>query len=334
MTQASREQALKSALLQRAPRWREAVERAQQLGSKRAADVDAALEAVEDYRLLARELATARRLLPDGRTREYLEGAYALAHAAVHRAGSHPGQALLSLLRDQIPQAAAALRRHIIWVSALFVVSALCGFWLVHTYPELIGLFASPEMISTVERGELWTEGLLNIAPSSVLSAQIFTNNIVVSLFAFCAGFLFGLGTFYIVALNGVMLGAVFAFTAQHHLHVRLFKFILAHGCVEVSVMCLSGAAGAAVGEALVRPGAATRGEAFQAAALTSGKLLFACVLLLIGCGFIEGYISPDPDFPLWTRAVVGIGYWLFMLALLKGWLFGRSRTPARPLSG
>ena len=52
-----------------------------------------------------------------------------------------------------------------------------------------------------------------------------------------------------------------------------------------------------------------------------------ACVVLLIGCGFIEGYISPDPDFPLWARIVVGVGYWLFMVALLRGYLLGRSRS-------
>jgi hypothetical protein len=51
-------------------------------------------------------------------------------------------------------------------------------------------------------------------------------------------------------------------------------------------------------------------------------------VLLLAGCGLIEGYISPDPRFPLWMRVAVGLGYFVFMLALLRGWLF-RRRAPA-----
>jgi uncharacterized membrane protein SpoIIM required for sporulation len=166
--------------------------------------------------------------------------------------------------------------------------------------------------------------------PSSVLSLQILTNNIVVSLFAYCAGFLFGLGTLYILGLNGLMLGAVFAFTGLHGLDHDLFRFVVAHGCVEISVMCLSGAAGAAVGEALVRPGTATRVEAFQLAALRSGKLILACVLLLVGSGVIEGYISPDPTYPLWTRIVIGLSYWLLMLALLNGWFFGGTRNLTR----
>src|SRR5262249_29262841 len=149
------------------------------------------------------------------------------------------------------------------------------------------------------------------------------TNNIVVSLFAYCAGFLFGLGTLYIMGLNGLMLGAVFAFTRLHGLDDELFSFVVAHGCVEISVMCLSGAAGAAVGEALIRPSHPTRAESFQHAALQSGKLILACVLLLVGAGLIEGYISPNPAFSLKTRVAIGVSYWLFMLALLNGWLFG-----------
>jgi uncharacterized membrane protein SpoIIM required for sporulation len=159
-----------------------------------------------------------------------------------------------------------------------------------------------------------------------VLSVQILTNNIVVSLFAYCAGFLFGLGTFYIVGLNGVSIGAIFAFTRMHGLDDELFRFIVAHGCVELSVMVLSGAAGAAVGEALIRPTTARRAQSFQQAALRTSKVLAACIVLLIGCGFIEGYISPDPEYPMAVRIIVGVGYFLFMVSMLRGYVFGRSR--------
>jgi uncharacterized membrane protein SpoIIM required for sporulation len=326
MSDLLRERALRTTLLQRSESWKVAADRARRLSQGGTEDVTDAMRLVDDYRLLAHDLARARRLIPDTRARRFLEAAYAQAHATLHKPSAHPGYAVWSLFRDQVPEVVRWLRPHIIWVSLLFTVSVLVGAWMVSTYPDLIHLFASPDLVATVERGELWTEGLLNIVPSSVLSLQILTNNIVVSLFAYCAGFLFGLGTFYIVGLNGLMLGAIFAFTRQHGLDDELFRFILPHGGVELSIMVLSGAAGAAVGEALIRPTTASRGQSFQIAALRTGKLITACVALLIGCGFIEGYISPNPEFPLWTRAAVGIGYWLFMVALLRGWLFGRSR--------
>ena len=307
--------------------WQAAAERARRLARGRARDAADANQMIEDYRLLAHDLARVRRTVPESSAHEYLEGAYAHAHATLYHGAWRAGDALLSLFRDQIPQVVQWLMPYILWVTLLFVLSVFAGSWMVHTYPALIRLFASPELIATVNRGELWTHSLLNVVPSSVLSLQILTNNIVVSIFAYCAGFLFGLGTFYIVGLNGLMLGAVFAFTAQHGLDGELFGFIVAHGCVEISVMCLSGAAGAAVGEALIRPNTPRRADAFRVAALRSGKLLLACAVLLIGTGLIEGYVSPDPRFPLWTRVVIGVGYWFLMVALLRGWLFGRTRS-------
>jgi len=218
------------------------------------------------------------------------------------------------------------MRVHVLAVTLLFLIAGVAGFWLVNTYPDLIAMFASRQLITTVERGELWTDGLLNVTPSAVLSVSILTNNIVVSLFAFCSGIIFGLGTFYIVGLNGLSLGAIFALTGQHGLAGRLFDFVVAHGCVELSCICISGAAGSLLGEALVRPGALTRGEAFRNAAREGMRVMFVVTLLLLVCGFIEGYVSPDPEIPRWARVTIGVGYWLFMVSLLRGYVFGRSR--------
>jgi hypothetical protein len=56
---------------------------------------------------------------------------------------------------------------------------------------------------------------------------------------------------------------------------------------------------------------------------------LFACAVLLAGSGIIEGYISPDPDVPLWAHVAIGVAYWIVMIALLRGWFFGRPRQLA-----
>ncbi|HVO47719.1 MAG TPA: stage II sporulation protein M, partial [Steroidobacteraceae bacterium] len=293
-----------------------------ELGQRRDDDARAAIALTDEYRSLARQVAQARRLDPDTPPGTRLESAYARLHTALHHPPWNWKQTVVTYLREDIPEVVRWLRPYIIWTSALFLLTALAGYWLVHTHPHLISLFASPDLIATVQRGQLWTEGLLNVVPSSVLSLQILTNNVVVSLFAYCAGFLFGLGTVYVLGLNGLMLGAVFAFTARYGLDDDLFRFMVAHGCVEISVMCLSGAAGAAVGEALIRPAQRSRAAAFQLAALRSGKLILACVILLIGCGLIEGYVSPDPWVPLWLRVTIGVLYWLVMVALLAGWLF------------
>jgi uncharacterized membrane protein SpoIIM required for sporulation len=313
----------------RATAWSNLRQRIADLRQRRNLTIDEALHCVEDYRSLARDLASARHLLPGTRVTDGLEAQYAQLHEMI-RHKPHGGRAAwLTMFRTEIPLVVTALRSRITWVTALFVLSAAAGWWLINSFPELISLIASEQMIQKVEDGKLWTDDLLNIMPSSLLSLQIFSNNIAVSVFAVCAGFLFGLGTFYIIATNGLMLGAIFAFTHQHGLADRLFEFVIAHGLVELSVICIAGAIGAAIGDSLIRPTHASRRESFQQCMHQMGPLLLLCALLMIGAGLIEGFVSPDPTFPLVSRVVIGVSYWVLMVMALNGRLFGRRPVKA-----
>lgn len=279
------------------------------------------------YRALARDLASAREIAPGGTAAAALESAYAALHAAVGRSPRIDRRRLLALVRDDLPAAAARVRSKALWLGLLLVASAFAGWWLIEAYPELVSLIASERMIDGVEQGRVWTDQLLNVAPSSILSARIFSNNAVVAAAAFSSGLLFGLGTFYMVALNGLMIGGLLAFTHEHGLGLELLKFTLAHGPVELSVICLAGAAGTALAESVIRPTAATRSESLRRSVAELAPLLGACVALLVGSGLIEGFVSADPRVTIPTRLAVGLGYFALMLLLLGGRLIPRARV-------
>ena len=297
------------------------------LERKRDHTVTETLRAIELYRALGRDLSIVRRTLPASRMTRALAQSYARLHGVIYRKPHNWREGLRTLFRDEIPQVVHELRGAIQFVALIFALTTAAGWWLVNTYPELIGLVASEQMINGVESGKLWTEDILNIAPSSVLSVSILANNIDVSIFAFVVGVFFGLGTFYIIAMNGFMLGAIFAFTHQNGMAGELLKFVVAHGMVELSVICVAGAAGMMLGESLIRPTHATRRESFRHAASKTSKVLLLCALLLVVCGFIEGYVSPDPDFPMLNRVIVGFGWWIVMVGAFTGRLFGRDKS-------
>jgi uncharacterized membrane protein SpoIIM required for sporulation len=282
---------------------------------------------VEALHNVSRDVSLARRIAPDGRLMRYLRGLYLGAHDAVYRRPRGFGAQMRETLRDGVPAVVHALRYRLLAVAALFVASGAIGWWLVASYPELASLFASEQMIAQVQRGQLWTEGMFNIMPSSLASLRIMTNNIVVSLTAFVLGAFYGLGTLYIIGLNGLMLGATFAFTARHGLAGQLGEFVVAHGIVELSAICLAGAAGVGLGEALMRPGSRPRSEAFQVAVRQGGQLLLMGVLFLIGAGVIEGYISADAGFGIWGRLTIGVAYFVVFVLVLTGGLW---RWPTR----
>jgi uncharacterized membrane protein SpoIIM required for sporulation len=286
------------------------------------------IELVDRFRSLGRDLSLARALMPGSSLSRELENLFLKAHEAVFR---RPGQLkaqLVELFRDEVPRVFAEMRAAI-WITVtLFFGTGVLGWLLVSFNPELASLFASEKMIEQVQKGELWTDDILNIVPSSVLAVQIMANNIVVSSFAFALGALYGLGTIYIISLNGFMIGGIFAFTARYDLAGRLFNFVIAHGVVELSVICLAGAAGIQLGHALVYPGLKTRMAAFRDAVKRAGTLLPVVVVFLVGAGVIEGYISPDDSYSLGVRVVVGVSYGVLLWMVLSGRIWRRKRKP------
>ncbi len=311
--------AIKKWLENRSSLWQEYDKLYQYTERGKGIQVNQAAAFVNGYQEIARDLSLARKFIPDSRICRYLSNIYADFHQSIHRRPPQYLRGFKRFFRDEIPQAVHAIRWQILVVTAIFLASGLAGWLLVFNFPELATLFASERMIDTVSKGGLWTDDLINIVPSSLLSVGIFTNNISVALTACCMGALFGLGTIYIIALNGLMLGGIFAFTYQYQLAHRLFEFIVAHGIVELSVICVAGAVGASIGEALARPGLIPRRVAFEIAAKRGMKLMAICILFLIGAGIIEGYVSPNPLFGLNSRIIIGICYMLLFIAVLAG---------------
>jgi uncharacterized membrane protein SpoIIM required for sporulation len=314
-------------LRRRVPEWRRLAALLARQRDRADESYGEVVELVDRFRSLGRDLSLARAQLPGGSVNQELEALFLKAHEAVYRRPTKFGAQMLELFRDEIPGIVHDMRASI-WVTvAMFLGSGLVGWMLVGLNPELVSLFASEAMVEKVQNGKLWTDDLLNIFPSSVLSVQIMANNIIVSLFAFGLGTFYGLGTIYIMCLNGLMLGGVFAFTAQHDMAGRLFNFVVAHGVVELSVICLAGAAGIQLGEALVRPGLKTRLAGFHDAVRRAAKLLPLIVVFLVGAGLIEGYISPDARFPLSVRVAVGVAYGILLWMFLTGrvWRLGQA---------
>ena len=150
---------------------------------------------------------------------EYLEAAYARAarHAASRRvaAGARPAA---SCSATRFPRWCAGCAPYIVWATLSFALRCSPATGWCTRYPDLIALFASPDLIATVERGQLWTEGMLNIVPSSVLSLQILDQQHRGEPVRLLRRVPVRPGHSLHPRANGLMLGAVFAFTGQHGL--------------------------------------------------------------------------------------------------------------------
>src|SRR5258708_36896709 len=96
-------------IMARAGSWRASVNNVATLRSQRQATVDEALNAVEAYRGLARDLATARRGGPNSPTTPGLESLYRQIHTLISRRPPGGWENLQTTLRFHNPQVTAGI---------------------------------------------------------------------------------------------------------------------------------------------------------------------------------------------------------------------------------
>ncbi len=270
------------------------------------------------YRTAASDLALAQRDFPDQKVTVYLNQLVGRAHALIYQGEPLRWRQVQAFYRRRFPQLYRALLPYTTLSFLLFALPALLAFVIVWRVPDTIYVFEGPgitPLVHKVEQGELWTD----IAPTvrSAASATILTNNIRVTFLTFAGGITAGLFTIWIIATNGIHLGAVFGLLQAHGLSGGLAQFVVAHGFIELSVIFLAGGCGLYIGDSILRPGLLSRRTVLVQRTQLSVLLIMGCVPLLILAGMIEGFVSPS-GLPWPIKLAVGLAtgvtlhtYWL-----------------------
>lgn len=268
------------------------------------------------YRRAAGDLAFARGAFPGSDAEGYLGQVTARAHAALYRPRGRPWTRLARFFRDEPP---AAFRRHLRaggLAAALFLAAAGAGALAVIADPGAAAVLVPEPVREAVADRRMWTEHLLRVAPGLSGSA-LAHNNVTVAALAFTLGLTAGLGTAVLVAVNGVLLGAVLAHAAQGGMAGPLLSFVAAHGPAELSALVLSAQAGFVLAGAVVDPGEWPRGAAVAAAGREAVRLMAVVVPVLATVALVEAAVSPGARFPAWAKAALGLSLAVSLWAYL-----------------
>ncbi|CAN5693212.1 stage II sporulation protein M [soil metagenome] len=161
------------------------------------------------------------------------------------------------------------------------------------------------------------TQKVTDPTQNTGLSAQIFTNNARVALMAFAGGLTGGVLTIVSLAFNGLLLGLVAGLSTNAGNGGSLWRLIVPHGVLELSLIVAAGAAGLRTGWALVHPGHRTRVEALAVEGRAGVEIALGSAFLLVPCGLVEGFVTPR-GLSLPAALVVGFtlaaAYWAAVL--------------------
>ena len=267
------------------------------------------------YRQVAADLSVLRQ---DSTARTYavhVNQLLARAHHIIYSGRKTNLLTLFRFLRDQYP---AIFQRQIgyVLVSLLITMAGgLFGAVVTTSRPEFMRHLLGPEMIATMERHEMWTKSVVSVAPME--SSFLMTHNLTVSFGAFATGIIFGLGTLYFMAFNGLLLGVIGAACYHYDMSLSLWSFVAPHGSLELPSIIIAGAAGFRLGHAMLFPGALRWKDSIARGGIEATQLVSGIIPLLVIAGCLEGFFSPS-DAPVWLKFTVGG----LLFTLLNLWLF------------
>ena len=248
------------------------------------------------YRQTASDLSTVQED-PSGRNlSDYLNQLLGRAHNLIYMGRRAEGSGILNFYRRQYP---AIFRLTIVYSLcsvALFLASGLTGFLVSAQDPAFQRFLIGAKMSDTIERREMWTHSVLTIQP--LASSLILTNNLSVAFLAFAGGITGGIGTIYLLVLNGLLLGVIAHACWAVGMSLAFWSFVAPHGALELPAIMLASAAGLLLGRGLLFPGDLPRRDSLRLAGTQGVQLLLGTIPLLIVAGVVEGFISPSDLHP------------------------------------
>jgi len=222
----------------------------------------------------------------------YLNELVNRAHHILFQEQHRSGRQLTVFFRDYFISLILKRQWFITSAALLFLFGAGSGFLSVladssHIYdllPQQIAGYVDPAQTGKGLEG----------APHSIISAQIMTNNIRVAVLAFVSGITFGIWTVYLLAFNGLLVGALAAVYWKAGETYLFWAYILPHGIIELAAIFIAGGAGLFMGYRMFVPGPYPWKLQLLRSAKESVQLLMGTIPLFVVAGIIEGYITPS----------------------------------------
>jgi uncharacterized membrane protein SpoIIM required for sporulation len=275
------------------------------------------------YRQVAADLSILRQDSTGTHYSRYLNQLLGRAHSIIYLGQRTNFRSILGFFVRDWSALVWHMRFYLATVSSIFLLCGLVGVLMTLHNPDFALQVLGPQMIDSIERHQMWTRSIVSVKP--LASSAIMTNNLAVCFMTFALGVTAGLGTLYMIAFNGLLMGVVGAACGTHGMSLSLWSFVAGHGSLEIPAIFFAGAAGLRLGSGFLFPGHLTRRESLRIAGTEAVQLELGTIPLLIVAGLVEGFISPLEIDPALKFA---LGAALF--SALLAWIISGARSKSR----
>jgi len=243
------------------------------------------------FRLASHHLAYAKTHFPAGEVVPFLNQLVGVSHNFFYVRERSSISDVWRYFTHTFPQTVRDTWHYWVVATAIFVVAAIFMGVFVIGEPERIDMLLpgfsrvhAPDITDTEYRE--WDHAFM--------TAFFITNNTAVAFNAFVWGILGGIGSIFILAYNGLIVGGLMGFLRQGGANMTVaYALILPHGVIELLAIFLSGGAGLMLGKGLLFPGEFARRHSIVYYARQAITLIPGIVVMLIIAAIIEGYFTP-----------------------------------------
>lgn len=273
------------------------------------------------YRRLCQQLALARSRGYSPVVVERLQALTQRGHAVFYRAAPPQWRRALEFFLADFPRLVRA-QRGCLWASLLlFAVPLVGAFVAMLVSPELVYSLHDPADVAMYESMYDPANPERKLGRESGDDLAMFgfyvMNNVSIGLRTFASGLLAGLGTVYVLIMNGLMIGSVGGHLQGVGHGDPFWRFVAGHSAPELTAIVLAGAAGLRLGLDLIAPGRRRRVDALIEGGKVGARLCLGVFAMLVFAAFVEAFWSSIGWMPAAVKYAVGGVMWAITLSWL-----------------
>src|SRR4029077_2491242 len=194
------------------------------------------------YRQTAADLATIREDRGSVHFARYVNQLLVRAHNTIYSGRRASPMAIFSFFWHAYPSAFRRNLNHCLLSVLIFLIAGTVGAVLTYQNPDFKVKILGPQMVETIDRHQMWTHSIVGIKP--LASSAIMTNNLSVGFSTFAFGITAGLGTIYMMAFNGLLIGVIGMACWLSGMSLQLWSFVAPHGVLELPAIFIAGGSG------------------------------------------------------------------------------------------
>ena len=260
------------------------------------------------YIHLINDLSYAQTYYPKSKTVVYLNYLASQIYQRIYKTKRHEKNRLVYFFSEEVPMLLYQYRRYLLYAFLLFFMSVGIGVLSARYDTDVCRLILGDAYVNKT------LENIKEGNPVAIYKSGsnwggfigITINNLKVGAYCFIMGIFGGLGTFYVMFKNCLMLGAFQYFFYQEGVFWESVQGIWIHGSMEIFAIVIESAAGFILGASILFPQTFSRINSLKIGFRNSFKIFLSTVPFTIAAGFLEGFVTRySLEMPNWLNVVI-----------------------------